>query len=86
MPGHVLLNEFFRRRQHLFGVVEESGVIVDVVTLEDVLKSLIGTEIVEETDVHPDMQELARQRAVERFRHLFSEKDPPKPLTPDAGE
>jgi len=81
MPGHLLLNEFLKRRQHLLGVVDESGVIVGVVTLEDVLESLIGKEIVDETDLHPDMQEVARKQAAERFRQLFGEKDqtPPPP-------
>ncbi|MDV6029961.1 MAG: CBS domain-containing protein [Phycisphaera sp. RhM] len=61
-PGHVLLKSFLSERSHLFGVVNESGTVVGIVTLEDVMESLIGEEIVDEVDVVVDMQELARQR------------------------
>lgn len=60
--GHILLKLFLKRRSHLFGVVDDTGSIVGVVTLEDVLESLIGEEIVDEVDVVVDMQELARVR------------------------
>lgn len=68
-PGHVLLQSFVKRRTHLFGVVDELGVIRGIVTLEDVLESLIGAEIVDETDVAVNMQEVARMR---RCRHFDS--------------
>ena len=59
--GHILLKEFLSKRTHLFGVADEAGLMVGVVTLEDVMESLIGEEIVDEVDVVVDMQELARQ-------------------------
>jgi len=62
-PAHVLLKSFLKRRSHLFGVIDDSGAIVGIVTLEDVLESLIGEEIIDEVDVVVDMQELARKRA-----------------------
>ena len=61
--GHLLLRQFVAMRTHLFGVVNERGVVVGVVTLEDVLESLIGEEIVDETDVVVDMQQYARDRS-----------------------
>ena len=61
MPGHMLLSEFIRKRQHLLGVVDEYGGVVGIVCLEDVLESLIGQEIVDETDAVADLQELARR-------------------------
>jgi len=65
--GHVLLRAFLNRRTHLFGVVDEYGDLTGIVTLEDVLESLIGQEIVDELDSAVDMQELARLRKRERF-------------------
>ncbi len=59
-PGHVLLKAFLKKRSHLFGVADDGGTIIGIVTLEDVLESLIGQEIVDEMDVVVDMQELAR--------------------------
>jgi CBS domain containing-hemolysin-like protein len=62
MRGHTLLREFLGRREHLFGVVDEFGSVAGVVTLEDVLESLLGEEIVDETDTTVDLQAAARQR------------------------
>jgi CBS domain containing-hemolysin-like protein len=63
MPAHQLLNLFIKRRKHLFCVSEKGGRWVGIVTLEDVLEALIGTEIVGEQDLYEDMQEAARQSA-----------------------
>lgn len=60
--GHVLLKTFLVERAHLFGVIDEFGSVVGVVTLEDVLESVLGTEIVDESDTTVDLQELARRR------------------------
>ena len=65
IPGHILLKSFIKKRTHLFGVADNSGAIVGIVTLEDVLESLIGEEIVDEVDLVIDMQELARIRKEE---------------------
>jgi CBS domain containing-hemolysin-like protein len=46
----------------MFGVVTTEGKIVGIVTLEDVLESLIGAEIVGELDTVVDMQTLAHRR------------------------
>ncbi|MCB2186697.1 MAG: DUF21 domain-containing protein [Deltaproteobacteria bacterium] len=60
-----LLNLFLRRHEHLYLVVDEYGGIMGVVTLEDVLESLVGSEIVDEKDMVVDLQELARLRGRE---------------------
>lgn len=58
----VLLKEFIERKEHLFVVVDEYGGVAGVVTLEDVLETILGQEIVDESDLTIDMQEVARQR------------------------
>lgn len=60
-----LLNAFLRRREHLCLVVDEYGGIMGLVTLEDVLESLVGSEIVDEKDQVADMQDLARRKGQE---------------------
>jgi len=62
-----VLRQFVQRREHLFLVVDEYGGSVGIATLEDVVESLLGVEIIDETDTVEDMQQLARE-AVTRFR------------------
>jgi len=55
----LVLDEFVRRREHLFLAVDEHGGTAGIVTLEDAIETLLGTEIVDETDPVVDMRELA---------------------------
>ncbi len=59
---HELLDRFLITRRHLFCVEDKREQYVGVVTLEDVLEFLIGDEIVDELDLHEDMQELAKSK------------------------
>ncbi len=60
------LRELLRRREHLFLVVDEYGASVGIVTLEDVLETLLGVDIVDETDSVEDMRALARELLARR--------------------
>lgn len=60
-PLPSVLNEFIQRREHLFLVVDEYGGNVGIVTLEDIIETLLGFEIVDETDAVEDMQAFAKQ-------------------------
>lgn len=60
--GHELLEGFLKTRTHLFAVVDEFGGIAGVTTLEDVMESMLGREIVDEIDRTVDLRELARRR------------------------
>ena len=61
MPAHELLGEFIRERRHLVAVADEYGGFEGVVTLEDVIEEMLGQEIVDEYDVHDNMQSAARE-------------------------
>ncbi len=56
------LHDLVRAHQQSAVVVDEFGAFAGVITLEDVFESLLGVEIYEKDDPHPDMRELARQR------------------------
>lgn len=60
-----LLEWFVSKRQHLAIVRDEMQSWIGIVTLEDVLETFLGAEIVDEKDKVVDMQELARKRAAE---------------------
>ena len=56
-----VLDEFIRRREHLFLVVDEYGGTAGLITLEDCIETLLGEEIVDELDSVEDMQKFARE-------------------------
>ncbi|OMQ02855.1 hypothetical protein BW722_05205 [Lawsonia intracellularis] len=58
---HLLL-AFLEERQHLFIVLDEYGGLSGVVSLEDVLETMLGREIVDESDTTPDLRALAKKR------------------------
>ncbi|MEM1448491.1 MAG: hemolysin family protein [Planctomycetota bacterium] len=63
MRAHELLNKFLDERRHMVAVADEYGGFEGVVTLEDVLEEMLGSEIVDEADEFVDMQEAAREQA-----------------------
>jgi len=56
-----LLTTFLQQRQHITIVVDEYGGVAGLVTLEDLIETMLGKEIVDETDRVVDLQEKARQ-------------------------
>lgn len=61
------LEEFLKRRQHMFVVVDEYGGVEGIITLEDVVETILGTEIVDEADRVEDMRQLAQQQRDRRI-------------------
>ena len=68
LPVQQLLDMFIKHHMHLFLVEDEFGQTSGVVTLEDAIETLLGREIVDESDLVEDMQALARGKYRERLR------------------
>jgi CBS domain containing-hemolysin-like protein len=64
------LDEFIKRRAHLFLVVDEYGGTEGIVTLEDAIETLLGVEIVDEFDSVADMRQYALECWEEKKRKL----------------
>ena len=57
-----LLDKLILEKQHMTMVADEFGTVVGLVTMEDVIETLFGLEIIDESDKVADLQKLARER------------------------
>lgn len=74
VPDSMTLRDLFERllkkKEHISLLIDEYGGVSGIATLEDVLETLLGMEIVDELDTIKDMQVLARKQWQERARGL----------------
>ena len=50
------------KKEHISIIIDEYGCFRGIVTMEDVIETMLGTEIVDEKDKVTDMQEFAREK------------------------
>ena len=67
-----LFSDMLRERQHLAVVYDELGTWLGIVTLEDILETLLGTEIMDETDNVSNLRRYAKQRWSRRLKKYGS--------------
>ena len=70
MPLIRLFYKLIVDTEHIAMVVGEYGEMLGIVTMEDIIETLLGTEIMDEFDHVADMQELAKKVWERKSRRL----------------
>ncbi|WP_395345286.1 CNNM domain-containing protein [Ningiella sp. W23] len=73
MPLAATFDHFVNSRVHVLLVVDEYGGLEGILTLEDLLESLLGVEIVDEQDTTVSMKQLAKVMWRRREKRIVSE-------------
>lgn len=66
IPVSKALNIFIKKREHMFVVLDNYDQTEGIVTLEDCIETLLGLEIMDESDTTADMRKLALQKMKEK--------------------
>ncbi len=69
-PIPELFDTFIKQRAHIAMVVDEYGNTIGIVTMEDIIETLLGLEIMDESDAVEDMQAQARKNWERRAKRL----------------
>jgi len=69
-PIPELFEVFIKQRGHIALVVDDFGNTIGVVTMEDIIETLLGQEIMDESDAVEDMQAAARKNWERRAKRM----------------
>lgn len=67
--------KLLEKKEHICVIIDEYGSMRGIVTLEDVIETMLGFEIVDESDEVVDMQQLAKEQWEEVQSRLQGEQD-----------
>ena len=62
----VLFNRLVEKKEHISVIVDEYGGLEGIITMEDVIETFLGLEIMDESDQVIDMQKYAKQKWLKR--------------------
>lgn len=68
-----IFNDMVKNHEHISAITDEYGTFRGIVTLEDVIETILNIEIIDETDEVPDMQEYAKEQYHEVMKDSTTE-------------
>ena len=80
LPVPAVFERLLDSREHIAIVVDEHGGVDGLVTMEDVIETVLGMEIVDEADAVQDMREMARAKWQDRAKRLGTLPPPSAPM------
>lgn len=81
IPVSMALDLFIKKKEHMFLVLDSYDQNEGIVTLEDCVETILGVEIVDESDSDADMREVAKHKM--RMQRRAAEKDETKSMRKD---
>lgn len=73
-PVSKIWEKLLAKKEHISIIIDEYGCFRGIVTMEDVIETMLGTEIVDEKDTVTDMQEFAREKWQEQQEEQKEQK------------
>ena len=70
-PVGNIWEKLLEKKEHISIIIDEYGTFRGIVTMEDVIETMLGQEIVDETDEVVDMQELAKEQWEEAQKDIL---------------
>jgi CBS domain containing-hemolysin-like protein len=73
-PLRIMFNKFIKSKDHIAIVCDDFGTVLGVVTLEDIVETFFGVEIVDETDETEDLQDAAKAEYLKEEKKKYKGK------------